>query len=144
MAMCSGTILTATARRRRQIDGLAWAAAADRRLGVGSVCRSTAWRRRKWDDTYGLAWAVSADWSTDGGDKYGGRSTPAASAARLLGGGSNQRGGSPAATQSGENVIGRLGDGSSATTTRRLLDVGLGRFASVEDGNTVIGRCDWV
>jgi hypothetical protein len=47
MAMCLGTILTATARRRRQIDGLAWAAAADRRLGVGSGGRSTAWRGQR-------------------------------------------------------------------------------------------------
>jgi hypothetical protein len=44
MAMCSGMILTATARWRRQIDGLAWAASADRRLGVdGSGTVLTVW-----------------------------------------------------------------------------------------------------
>jgi hypothetical protein len=128
---------TAWRGQRRQIDGLAWAASADRRLGVdGSGTVLTAWRGQCLQIGRRMAaTSTAADRRLQLGvcSSVARRWQPAW-----------RQSSSPAATQSGENVIGRLGNGSSATTTRRLLDVGLVRFASVEDGNTVIGRRDWV
>jgi hypothetical protein len=76
----------------------------------------------------------------DGGDRYSGRSPAGRFAGRWQGGV-----GSAVATQSGENVIGRLGVGSYgcwATTTRRLLS-DVVRVARLEGGNAAIGRRDW-